>query len=40
MRYDELTHNSAKIYIQEESSEDKETSHKAETVGFITVWGH
>jgi len=38
LRYKNLTNDSVKIKVEEETTDDKETKHKAENVGYITIY--
>lgn len=39
MRIKELSNKSAKIFIDEETSKDKETKHRKEKVAWLVLWG-
>jgi hypothetical protein len=39
MRYKALNGDQAQVFIEEETSKDKERDHTTEVVGYITLWG-
>jgi hypothetical protein len=39
MRYKSLSNKQAVVFIEEETSKDKEVEHLKEVIGYITLWG-